>query len=226
MDPLLVMCCVPLAPLDLGRLLLFAVRPFGVRKTTSFAHFSEFPERRVFPSHRPSIASDRSAAPHKPSVKMTSRMASSLAIAASTSLQRRSYACMGRPLSAFSPAGGGIGITPPSTSAATTAPTSATDSTAGAVRCMSKFLSKSARKRIPLTTKRAKKGYYKGNGANKEGYFGKGGRFVVDKSLQLELVAPDLTDFKLKPYVAQQVPRYPKDMLPKHLQTSGGRASA
>ena len=113
-----------------------------------------------------------------------------------------------------------IGIAPPSVSAATTPAPAATDSAAGAVRCMSKFLSKSARKRIPLTTKRAKKGYYKGNGANKEGYFGKGGRFVVDKSLQLELVAPDLTDFKLKPYVAQQVPRYPADMLPEHLKES------
>ena len=154
---------------------------------------------------------------------MTSRMASSLATAASTSLQRRSYACMCRPLSAFSPTGVAIGITQPSTPAATaTTPAiaNATDSTAGAVRCMSKFLSKSARKRIPLTTKRAKKGYYKGNGANKEGYFGKGGRFVVDKSLQLELVAPDLTDFQLKPYVAQQVPRYPKDMLPEHLKAN------
>ena len=147
---------------------------------------------------------------------MTSRMASSFATAASTSLQRRSYACMCRPL------GASIGIAQPTTPAATTTPASATDSTAGAVRCMSKFLSKSARKRIPLTTKRAKKGYYKGNGANKEGYFGKGGRFVVDKSLQLELVAPDLTDFKLKPYVAQQVPRYPEDMLPEHLKASGG----
>ena len=146
---------------------------------------------------------------------MASRTASSLA----TALQRRSFACIGRPLSAFSSASA-INITPSPTLASNGVSTPATGSTVGAVRCMSKFLSKSARKRLPLTTKRAKKGFYKGNGATKEGYFGKGGKFVVDKSLRLELVAPDLAGFKLKPYVAQQVPRYPKDMLPKHLQTS------
>lgn len=33
----------------------------------------------------------------------------------------------------------------------------------------SKYISKSRAKRLPLTTKRAGKGYYKGNGARKEG---------------------------------------------------------
>mmetsp|Transcript_10125 Transcript_10125/g.20200 ORF Transcript_10125/g.20200 Transcript_10125/m.20200 type:complete len:141 (+) Transcript_10125:4656-5078(+) len=87
-----------------------------------------------------------------------------------------------------------------------------TTSSFGAVRFMSKYLSKSATKRLPLSPKRAKKGYYKGNGSTKEGYFGKGGKFVVDPSKRLELVVPDLTGFNLKPYVAQKVPRYPPEL--------------
>ncbi len=64
---------------------------------------------------------------------------------------------------------------------------------------MSKFLSKAATKRKPLTTKRAGKGYYKGNRCTKEGTFsGRAGKFVVDKSSMLELVIPDLTGFKVR----------------------------
>jgi hypothetical protein len=67
------------------------------------------------------------------------------------------------------------------------------------VRNFSKFLSKSAAKRIPLTTKRARKGFYKGKGCTKEGYITSKGRFVVDWSKRLQLIIPDLTGFKLKP---------------------------
>lgn len=67
------------------------------------------------------------------------------------------------------------------------------------VRNFSKFLSKSAAKRIPLTTKRARKGFYKGKGCTKEGYLTSKGRFVVDWSKRLQLIIPDLTGFKLKP---------------------------
>lgn len=35
---------------------------------------------------------------------------------------------------------------------------------------LSKFISKSRAKRLPLTTKRAGKGFYKGNRARKEGH--------------------------------------------------------
>lgn len=67
------------------------------------------------------------------------------------------------------------------------------------IRSMSKYLSKAAAKRRPLTTKRATKGYYKGKGCTKEGTFsGRAGRFVVDRSLMLELMVPDLTDFKVR----------------------------
>lgn len=65
-------------------------------------------------------------------------------------------------------------------------------------RCMSKYLSKAATKRRPLTAKRAGKGFYKGKGCTKEGSFtGKAGRFVLDRSRMLELVVPDLTGFKV-----------------------------
>lgn len=67
------------------------------------------------------------------------------------------------------------------------------------IRNFSKYLSKSAAKRIPLTTKRAKKGFYKGKGCTKEGYLTSKGRFVVDWTKRLQLIVPDLTGFKLKP---------------------------
>ncbi len=77
------------------------------------------------------------------------------------------------------------------------------------IRAFSKFLSKSARKRLPLTTKRAKKGYVKGKGCTVEGRHLKNGRYVVDPKKMLKLIVPDLTDFKLKPYIAASVPKIP-----------------
>eukprot|EP00559_Dactyliosolen_fragilissimus_P009906 CAMPEP_0184858534 /NCGR_PEP_ID=MMETSP0580-20130426/3618_1 /TAXON_ID=1118495 /ORGANISM="Dactyliosolen fragilissimus" /LENGTH=124 /DNA_ID=CAMNT_0027354723 /DNA_START=109 /DNA_END=483 /DNA_ORIENTATION=- len=82
-------------------------------------------------------------------------------------------------------------------------------------RAMSKFLTKSATKRLPLTTKRARKGYYKGKGGTKQGSFrGKAGRYVLDPEKMLQLIVPDLEDFKLKPYIAKSVPkRAPEDRI-------------
>ena len=62
---------------------------------------------------------------------------------------------------------------------------------------MSKYLSKAATKRLPLTTKRAGKGYYKGKGGTKEGRLTSKGKFIVDPKKRLELVVPDLTGFKV-----------------------------
>jgi hypothetical protein len=42
----------------------------------------------------------------------------------------------------------------------------------------SKFISHARKKRLPLTTKRAGKGYYKGNRTRKEGYLNSKGRFI------------------------------------------------
>jgi hypothetical protein len=65
------------------------------------------------------------------------------------------------------------------------------------VRYMSKYLSKSATKRLPLTTKRARKGYYKGKGGTKEGRLTSKGKFIVDPSKRLQLIVPDLEGFKV-----------------------------
>ena len=65
------------------------------------------------------------------------------------------------------------------------------------VRDMSKYLSKAGKKRLVLTTKRARKGFYKGNGATKEGRITSKGKFIVDPLKRLELVVPDLTGFKV-----------------------------
>ncbi|VEU40816.1 unnamed protein product [Pseudo-nitzschia multistriata] len=70
-------------------------------------------------------------------------------------------------------------------------------------RSISKYISKSARKRMPLTTKRAGKGYYKGKGATKEGRLTSKGKFIPDPKKKLELIVPDLEGFNLKPYIAR-----------------------
>jgi hypothetical protein len=62
---------------------------------------------------------------------------------------------------------------------------------------MSKYISKSAKKRLVLTTKRARKGFYKGNGATKEGRITSKGKFIVDPMKRVELIIPDLTGFKV-----------------------------
>jgi hypothetical protein len=64
-------------------------------------------------------------------------------------------------------------------------------------RFISKYISKSMKKRIPLTTKRAGKGYYKGKGATKEGRLTSKGRFIPDRKKMLELVVPDLEGFNV-----------------------------
>lgn len=65
----------------------------------------------------------------------------------------------------------------------------------------SKYISNARKKRLPLTTKRAGKGFYKGNGARKEGTISSKARFTYDKEMVTELVMPDLKDFKLKAYI-------------------------
>ena len=60
-----------------------------------------------------------------------------------------------------------------------------------------RYVSKSGKKRLVLTTKRAHKGFYKGNGATKEGRLTSKGKFIVQKWKQVELVVPDLTGFKV-----------------------------
>ena len=59
-------------------------------------------------------------------------------------------------------------------------------------------MSKSAAKRMPLSPKHARKGFYKGTGGTKQGTFsGRAGRFVLDKNRLIELVVPNLEGFKV-----------------------------
>ncbi|XP_077234846.1 uncharacterized protein LOC143877025 isoform X1 [Tasmannia lanceolata] len=54
-----------------------------------------------------------------------------------------------------------------------------------------------------LSSKRAPRNYYKGKNCKPTGFHTrKGGYVVMDEKLP-RYVVPDLTDFKLKPYVAQ-----------------------
>ena len=78
-------------------------------------------------------------------------------------------------------------------------------------RWMSKYLSKAATKRLPLNTKRAKKGYYKGKGCTSEGRLTSKGKFIADPLKKLQLIVPDLTGFPLKPYIAKSISRHPPE---------------
>lgn len=78
-------------------------------------------------------------------------------------------------------------------------------------RCMSKYLSKSAAKRLPLNTKRAKKGYYKGKGCTSEGRLTSKGKFIADPLKKLQLIVPDLEGFALKPYIARSISKTPPE---------------
>ena len=84
----------------------------------------------------------------------------------------------------------------------------------GLVREFSKFVSKSAAKRIPLNAKHARKGYKKGKGCRTEGRLTSKGRFIVNPERRLELVVPDLTGFKLtvRDRPKQKFP-LPRDMI-------------
>ena len=74
-----------------------------------------------------------------------------------------------------------------------------------AVRHMSKYLSNSATKRLPLSTKRAGKGYYKGKGGTKEGHVTSKGKFIHDPAKRLRLVVPDLEGFKVRTSVLESL---------------------
>ena len=79
-------------------------------------------------------------------------------------------------------------------------------------RCMSKYVSKSMKKNLPLTTKRARKGFYKGKGGTKEGKLNSIGRFIVNPLKRVKLVVPnDLSTFRLKPYIASSASRFPPE---------------
>ena len=79
-------------------------------------------------------------------------------------------------------------------------------------RYMSKYLSRSAAKRLPLNPKRVGKGYYKGKGGTSEGRLTSKGKFIANPLKKLQLVVPDLTGFPLKPYIAMSVSKRPPEL--------------
>ncbi|CAK6433449.1 unnamed protein product [Pipistrellus nathusii] len=56
------------------------------------------------------------------------------------------------------------------------------------------------------TSKRGPRTFYKSRGAKGTGYLVRGGKFLLVKEQVPELVVPDLTGFKLKPYVNYRAP--------------------
>eukprot|EP01136_Pigoraptor_vietnamica_P044672 Opistho-1_new@21710 len=68
-------------------------------------------------------------------------------------------------------------------------------------------------RRTPLTGKTGPIGFYKGRGAKSTGFNTRKGRFIVMKEKIPEFVVPDLTGFKLRPYVSR-LNYKPKDLKP------------
>ncbi|CAD0014538.1 unnamed protein product, partial [Aureobasidium pullulans] len=62
-----------------------------------------------------------------------------------------------------------------------------------------------ALRRLALTTKQAGKDYYKGTGSGSMGRHTKYGGYRIDWSKVRTYVVPDLSDFALKPFVAENI---------------------
>ncbi len=63
--------------------------------------------------------------------------------------------------------------------------------------CLSKYISRAGRKRIPLHRKHGDKSWYKGTGSAKTGHLNSLGRFRADPELLPNIVVPDLSGFKV-----------------------------
>jgi hypothetical protein len=77
------------------------------------------------------------------------------------------------------------------------------------------LISKARAKRQPMTTKRANKNFYKGNGCRKEGFISSKGRFIPEVWRRTELVVPDLANFPLKAYIAVGVKKNIREVNPE-----------
>ncbi|KAL7622366.1 60S ribosomal protein L27, mitochondrial [Parahypoxylon ruwenzoriense] len=63
-------------------------------------------------------------------------------------------------------------------------------------------------RKLPLTTKDIKKGFYKGTGTGSMGSHTKFGGYVIDwKKVRTYVVPAGLKDFKLTPFVTEKMPR-------------------
>ncbi len=65
---------------------------------------------------------------------------------------------------------------------------------------------KSGRRFGSITGKHGNRFFYKGKGHKREGRFDNKRNFISDPLLKKFLVPPDLTGFKLKPYVSRKTP--------------------
>ncbi|RPB21572.1 hypothetical protein L211DRAFT_790246 [Terfezia boudieri ATCC MYA-4762] len=68
-------------------------------------------------------------------------------------------------------------------------------------------------RRLALTTKMVGKGFYKGNRTGSMGRHTKHGGYVIDWNKVRTYVAPELTDFALKPFVSREIP-WPRGRFP------------
>ncbi|XP_051832005.1 39S ribosomal protein L41, mitochondrial-like [Antechinus flavipes] len=75
----------------------------------------------------------------------------------------------------------------------------------GLLSALTQGLVRGADRMSKWTSKRGPRTFYKGRGAKFTG-FSKSGKFVMVKEMVPEFVVPDLTGFKLKPYVSYRAP--------------------
>ncbi|XP_072489274.1 large ribosomal subunit protein mL41 isoform X1 [Notamacropus eugenii] len=75
----------------------------------------------------------------------------------------------------------------------------------GLLSALTRGLVRGADRMGKWTSKRGPRTFYKGRGAKFTG-FSSGGKFVKVKEMVPEFVVPDLTGFKLKPYVSYRAP--------------------
>ena len=57
-----------------------------------------------------------------------------------------------------------------------------------------------------MTGKRGNKDFYKGRGAKSTGFHTRKGSYIIQPHKLRDFVVPDLTGFKLKPYVSHRTP--------------------
>ncbi|XP_037653621.1 39S ribosomal protein L41, mitochondrial [Choloepus didactylus] len=76
----------------------------------------------------------------------------------------------------------------------------------GLLTAVTRGLVRGADRMSKWTSKRGPRSFYKSRGAKGTGVRGPGGRFVTIKEMVPEFVVPDLTGFRLKPYVSYRAP--------------------
>ncbi|KAJ7426965.1 39S ribosomal protein L41-A, mitochondrial [Pitangus sulphuratus] len=76
----------------------------------------------------------------------------------------------------------------------------------GLLSQLARGLVRGADRLSPFTSKRGPRTFNKGRGAKKLGVLTSSKKFLLVKEMVPEFVVPDLTDFKLRPYVSYRAP--------------------